>query len=96
MLREHLRDKRRLGTGLGGQVEGVLTQEPPLELLIDLPERRVRTKGIPETQTHLPFLGVGLDQRGHSLTHRHVVGYVRLKMTRPLGMVFISYFGEWA
>ena len=22
--------------------------------------------------------------------------YVRLKMTRPLGMVFIAYFGEWA
>ncbi len=22
--------------------------------------------------------------------------HVRLKMTRPLGMVFISYFGEWA
>jgi hypothetical protein len=22
--------------------------------------------------------------------------YVRLNTTRPLGMVFISYFGEWA
>jgi transposase InsO family protein len=22
--------------------------------------------------------------------------HVRLKTTRPLGMVFISYFGEWA
>ena len=22
--------------------------------------------------------------------------YVRLKTTRPLGMVFISYLGEWA
>jgi hypothetical protein len=25
-----------------------------------------------------------------------MTAYVRLKMTRPLGMVFISYFGEWA
>ena len=30
------------------------------------------------------------------LASQHRADQVRLKTTRPLGMVFISYFGEWA
>ena len=49
--------------GVGGTVGGKLAQELPLEVLILMLERRVRAKGITETQTHPTFLGVGLDQR---------------------------------
>lgn len=43
--------------GVGGTVGGKLAQELPLEVLILMLERRVRAKGIPETQTHPTFLG---------------------------------------